>query len=100
MDIGTMLKKARTANNLSMTALAKLSGVPQSSISEIESGKRQPSFENMEKLITALGFTLSDFFAEEPNYLPPELAKIAKQYNSLTEKKKNAIRAILDLLEE
>ncbi|MGM9572018.1 MAG: helix-turn-helix domain-containing protein [bacterium] len=100
MDYGTRIKELRKNKKISARSLALNINLDPSQISKIENNASKPSLDSLEKICTALGITLSDFFAEEPNYLPPELAKIAKQYNSLTEKKKNAIRAILDLLEE
>ena len=65
MDIGKMIKFHRINQELSMNELSKRSSLAQSGLSEIESGKRQPTFDSLEKIITlGLNMTLSDFFSD------------------------------------
>lgn len=84
MDIGKMIKNAREHQGLSMNALARMSGVPQSSISEVESGRRQPSIESVERIVKALGFSLSDFFAGEKPIISPESQRLLKAAEKLS----------------
>lgn len=58
-DIGTRLKALRVAANLSLSALAKASGVSKSNISKIENGLISPTFEMMEKISHGLGVPAS-----------------------------------------
>ncbi|WP_027365941.1 helix-turn-helix domain-containing protein [Desulfotruncus alcoholivorax] len=86
MDIGQRIKLAREHQGLSMNALSKKSGAAQSAISEIESGKRQPTFEVLEKIIYGLGLTLAEFFADnqvvEP--LPSDIRQLIDLAQQLT----------------
>ena len=62
-SIGKRLKEFRLKKNLSVRALAKASGVPQSTLSFIESGARYGrglSLETAKKLCRALGVGLTD----------------------------------------
>lgn len=55
------IREKRLKNEWSQCYLAKVSGVPQSTISQIESGLRPyPRFESMKKLAEALEIQLED----------------------------------------
>lgn len=54
------IRQLRKLGNLSQKKLCELSGVPQSTISEIESGNREPSYQHMEKIAFALGVTMEE----------------------------------------
>src|SRR2546430_1115515 len=62
---GRKLAEAREGKGLSQAGLAEASGVPLGTIREVEQGKREPLFGNMQKLRAALGLDL--------NALPPTL---------------------------
>ena len=51
------LRAARELRKLSQPELAKLVGMPPSSISHFEGGGRKPSFDNLQRLATALEVT-------------------------------------------
>lgn len=58
--IGERLLTLRTGKGLSQNKLARLAGVPQSAISEIEAGKRKnPGITSMRRLAAALAVTLA-----------------------------------------
>ncbi|TEB04783.1 HTH-type transcriptional regulator PuuR [Pelotomaculum schinkii] len=84
MDIGQRIKTTREHQGISMNALSKKSGAAQSAISEIESGKRQPTFEVLEKIVFGLGLTLSEFFADPPAELQPDLRQMVDVAQKLT----------------
>ena len=52
--IGQIIKKLRKEQNLSLPKLEKLSGVSDSYISEIESGKKNPSIEKLNQIAEGL----------------------------------------------
>ena len=58
MRIGMQLKIARVEKEWNMSKLAKESEVAQSSICEIESGKKNPTAVTINKLCDALGYDL------------------------------------------
>ncbi|MDI6908168.1 MAG: helix-turn-helix transcriptional regulator [Thermoanaerobacterales bacterium] len=101
LNIGRRLTEIRTMAGISANALAKKAGVAQSTISEIEAGKRQPSLSVLQKLSTALGITLADFFAPagqgaEP--LPAELRRLLEKARELTPEELAAFERMLDLV--
>lgn len=59
--LGHRIKKIRKEKGYTQQKLSILSGVPQSTISEIERGKRKhPSFQNIKKLTDKLGIKIDD----------------------------------------
>ena len=66
MEIGDILKQAREKNKLTLKALSKISGVGQSTISDIENGlSKNPRRDTLSKLANALGISVNDFFVQE-----------------------------------
>ena len=55
---GSLVRQARASAGLTQTALARLSGEPQSVISAYERGRRQPSASALHRLIEAAGYQL------------------------------------------
>lgn len=53
-----ILRHARKESGLTQSALAQLAGVPQSVISEYETGRREPSFTAVDRLVSATGLVL------------------------------------------
>ena len=70
VEASGLLAEARSARQLSMNTLADISGVPASTISRIESGKIEPTWSMMARILTAAGFrfepTLTDADTDEP----------------------------------
>ena len=60
LPFGSNLRSAREMKKLSQAELAKSSGLQPSHISHFETGRRQPSAENLRALADALGVT-TDF---------------------------------------
>lgn len=58
MTAATLLREARRSANLRQDALAAISGVPQTSISKIERGHRDPTTETIDKLLACTGSQL------------------------------------------
>ena len=70
LEASGLLAEARSARRLSMNTLADVSGVPASTISRIESGKIEPTWSMMARILAAAGFrldqTLTDADTDEP----------------------------------
>ena len=58
------IKKERTKLGLSQEAFALLCDLDRTYIASIENGKRNVSLLNIEKICTALNYSLSDFFKQ------------------------------------
>lgn len=58
MAAWALLREARAQAKLTQRALAERAGVAQSEIARIESGRQEPSFSRLERLLRAAGFDL------------------------------------------
>ncbi|NGX37447.1 MAG: hypothetical protein K1000chlam2_00603 [Chlamydiae bacterium] len=56
---GTLLRLVRRRLRITQTQLAKISGVPQTNIASIESGKKRPTLATLNKLFAAMSFELA-----------------------------------------
>ena len=70
VEASGVIAQVRSARQLTMNALADVSGVPVSTISRIESGKVEPTWAMMSRLVAAAGFrlepTLTETVSDEP----------------------------------
>jgi transcriptional regulator with XRE-family HTH domain len=68
--IGPRIRDERERRNVTIRALARVIGVSPSLISQIETGKSQPSVSTLYSITSALGLSLEDLFdASDPNEL-------------------------------
>ncbi len=96
MDIGQRIKQTRESQNISMNSFAKICEVSQANLSRIESGQQQPSFDTLERIITALGFTLADFFSTDKLELKPDLRHLLNIIQTLKPSQKQALQTFLE----
>ncbi|MEL7566155.1 MAG: helix-turn-helix domain-containing protein [Dehalobacterium sp.] len=61
-NVGKRIQELRKEKNMTITALANEANTSRSLISQIESGYTYPSLQTLEKIVKALGITLSNFF--------------------------------------
>ena len=64
VEASGVLAQVRSARQLTMNALADVSGVPVSTISRIEAGKVEPTWAMMSRLVAAAGFRLEPTLTE------------------------------------
>ena len=65
VDIIEKLNNLKRQNNLTDYRLAKLSGLPQATISNIFTRNAIPRLDTLESICKAFGITLAQFFHEE-----------------------------------
>tara|TARA_R110002167_G_scaffold14303_4_gene58282 strand:- start:1244 stop:1798 length:555 start_codon:yes stop_codon:yes gene_type:complete len=63
--VGPKLQVLRAKLGLSQRTLAKMAGVPSSTVSLIESGKSSPSVGSLKRLLDAVGLSLGEFFSQD-----------------------------------
>ena len=81
------IKKARTQLKYSQMRLAELCNLSTSFIGEIETGKKFPSPENMEKIAEALGMKPYQLFFEDEQWeLYDKFDRFTSFYQDLKEK--------------
>lgn len=68
MAAWAVLREARAQAGLSQRALAARAGIAQSEIARIESGKQDPSFERLSRLVRGAGFDLKVVLAERDDH--------------------------------
>lgn len=64
MTLRSLVREARKRGGLTQAALAQRAGVPQSTVSRVESGSRVPSTDLVERLVRAAGFDIHVTLAE------------------------------------
>lgn len=63
MDVAAKVRQLKEAAGLSTNKLAKIAGISQSYMRDIEIGKSQPTVDVLSRICGALGLTLAEFFA-------------------------------------
>ncbi|MFZ5688628.1 MAG: helix-turn-helix domain-containing protein [Bacillota bacterium] len=98
MDIGKRIREIRKANGQKLLNISQQTGLSQPYISEIERGVKAPSVDTLEKICTALGVTLAEFFADtqEQEPIPPEVRRITEKLKQLPVDKLKILESVLD----
>ncbi|MDP4022004.1 cupin domain-containing protein [Methylobacterium sp. NEAU 140] len=106
IDIGARLRYVRSMNGLSQRALAKKTGVTNSTISLIESNGMNPSVGALKRILDGIPIGLAEFFAIEPElnnksfYREDELTEIGKGSISYRQVGDNLFGRALQMLRE
>jgi transcriptional regulator with XRE-family HTH domain len=61
-NLGHSLRRLRESHHISLKVLAEQTGFSASFLSQVENGQASPSISSMERIATALGVTLGQFF--------------------------------------
>ncbi len=69
-DIGSRLREARLQQGLSLRSVAQALGVSASLISQVETGKTQPSVSTLYALVTHLGISIDDVMGTPARAVP------------------------------
>ncbi|HWR05631.1 helix-turn-helix transcriptional regulator [Sporomusa sp.] len=100
MKIGQKIKEAREWQNISMNHLAQKCEVSQANLSRIESDHQQPAFDTLERIISALGFSLAEFFSDGKPDIPPDIRALLTIIQTLTPKQKQALQKFLEAMQQ
>lgn len=98
-----VLTNRRVELKMSMDELATKSGISKSTLAKIMCGKTaNPQIETLKPIAYALDMTLAEIGMQEESTtsLSPEALRIARAYDSMNEKGKNAVRAVVEALED
>lgn len=103
IELSKTLRRVREAKGLSQKELAGLIDMAQAQYSRIESGKTDPSFSTVVKIVKALGLNLSELFnADEifnqTNSYDKTLMEKLRLLDLLDEDEKKAIYTLIDAL--
>lgn len=96
LNVAKRLTELRESMNMSKNQLAKLSGVSQSYISDIELEKKNPSLDILERLCNALGITVVQFLQDaNENDMPPDLLQLLENAKKLPPAERKALNEYL-----
>ncbi|WP_207717370.1 helix-turn-helix domain-containing protein [Anaerosporobacter faecicola] len=92
------IKELLDERKWSMYKLAKLSGISQSTLSNLFIRNNDPSISTLEDICKAFGITLSQFFANEGElvYLTKEQSEILEKWSTLSPDQKSALMKLLN----
>lgn len=72
IDIGARLQQLMDERGLNMYSLTKRSGLSWNTIKDFYARQSKPTVTTLSMLCDGLGITLSQFFEEDDNSVPPE----------------------------
>ena len=102
MEVGKKLQKLREEKKMSMYRLTQITGVSGHHIKGIENGTRQPTIETLNRLVSALGSSLSEIFNDdtECTYLNERERSLIENFRTLSEEKADALLNLSDVLKK
>ena len=98
--VAERLKQLRQDQGIRLTDLAQKVNMSHSYLSEIEQGKKIPSFKKLELLCSALGITLSDFFSVDKKPIPIDLLNLHELSGQLQPHQIKMLTEIVEALVE
>jgi transcriptional regulator with XRE-family HTH domain len=96
INYGAKFLELRKKNKLSQKDLAGIAEIGQTTISDIEAGKKSPNAVTIEKICSALNMTLTEFFAEERPELEPELRRLVETARKLSPEQIDRLQKLLE----
>lgn len=100
MDAKQRIKELMAKKNITEYRLAKLSGLSQSTISNIFNRNTAPTIPTIEAICNGLGISMAQFFAEEGNeapvYLSDEQKLFFDKWATLTAEQKCVVEKLIE----
>jgi transcriptional regulator with XRE-family HTH domain len=101
MEITKRIVQFRQKKGYSTTKLAKLAGIAQSTLRDIELGKTSPTWDTIKKLCTALEISQLDLLSPDSTDTqsqpsPPEVRRIMEKVRKLPPKRLQILETVLD----
>lgn len=98
-DALNRIKELREARGRSVYHMAKLSGIPQSTIATWYQKNLCPPIDKIETLCDTFGISLPEFFsAGDSDSLPEEISELTRLWMLLDSDKKHLVLALLNAL--
>jgi transcriptional regulator with XRE-family HTH domain len=92
-ELAARVKYLRDLRQLSQAELAKLSGVSQATVAQIESGRKDPSVTTLRKLAKALDVTIGVFFSTDSVHIF-DMPRLRRKYKKPEELNPTVYRAL------
>lgn len=100
MDAKQRIKELMAKKNISEYRLAKLSGLSQSTISNIFNRNTAPTIPTIEAICNGLGISMAQFFAEDteksPVYLAAEQKEFFDKWLTLSAEQKSVVEKLIE----
>lgn len=100
MDAKTRIKELMKQKNITEYRLSKLSGLSQSTISNIFNRNTEPTLPTLEAICNGLDISLAQFFCDSENetavYLTNEQKEIFDKWLLLTSQQRSLVEKIID----
>ncbi|MDE5993912.1 MAG: helix-turn-helix transcriptional regulator [Oscillospiraceae bacterium] len=99
MDASSRIKQLMQMQNITEYRLAKLSGLSQSTISNIFIRNTAPTIPTIEAICNGLGISMAQFFCEdgveEPVYLTKEQKDLFNKWISISAEQKDVVEKLI-----
>lgn len=82
-NLGDIFRSIRLQKKLTQAELQRLSGVTQSTISDIEEGKRSPQLNTLEKLCDAMGIPVVELLSTKEKFLSSDRLVLKEELEML-----------------
>jgi len=92
MEIGKRIAQVRDEKDLTQSALARAMGVSQSAVSQIEAGERNPSYDMLRQIASALSVSVPHLVGAPVEKLYPEEEAHFRQYRRLSPDARDELR--------
>ena len=100
MNVLEKVKKLQEERGWSTYKLAYEAGLTQSTLSNMFARGTCPTVDTLEKICSAFGISLSEFFEEDNRkiHVSIEELEILRKYRALTDKEKDAVKSMINAL--
>ena len=98
LDIAKKIKEAREYLGLTQQQVANAISIPRSAVSDIESGKRKVTVDELKQLAILLRHPVSHFLGQEPE-MAPEVLTLARTATNLSENDRKELLRFAKYLE-
>ena len=102
IKLGNHVKQIRKEQKMSQQKLSDISGLAVRTISKIERGKMNPSYEVLSTLVSVLGISFDSLFTFTNDQISTEIQEIERRYSACSEQGRRlilaSVRALADEL--
>ena len=95
MDFSQRIIQMRNNKGMSTNKLAKMAGISQSFMRDIEMGKSQPTIDTLEKICAALDIELVDLFLQDSSEMPVQHRRLIDSVRYLTPDQADALNQFI-----
>ena len=96
MDVSKRLRDLMDKCGITQYRLCKESGLNQSSVSRYLNGLNSPTTEQLEKICTALGISIAEFFSDADQEPPAQFDALHQLIEEIPEERRDEVRRFLE----